>query len=185
MWPGGGGRQGVEVIRAGVGASPGQWAVPPCTTRTPQGRALCVFCPRWLQEMRGTHLSSFLDGPGTGSPTWRRAGPLALYARLLPCPFSLPESLLEGWVGGALKPRLGGVSCQSPASADLQEAWEQAPTWLGLSQGSRGCGSFLQASEGCEAGYPNPRDSSVRVGGGLPGTTSCLGAQVAAPVVRS
>lgn len=45
-----GDRRGVEVIRAG-GASPGQGCAP-CTTRTPQGRALCVFCPR-PQEMRG------------------------------------------------------------------------------------------------------------------------------------
>lgn len=126
------------MIRAG-GASPGQGCAP-CTTRTPQGRALCVFCPR-LQEMRGpTYLQLSLDGPGTGSPTVE--GSLALYVGCCPVPSPLPapsrKPLRGDGGGGALSPRLGGVSCQSPASADLQEAWEAAPTWLGFHRGAGG-----------------------------------------------
>lgn len=55
-------------------------------------------------------------------------------------------------------PGLGGVSCQSPAlSADLQGAWEAAPTWLGF-QGSRWAGPFpAAASEDVRGWIPKPK----------------------------
>lgn len=90
------GGRGIEVIRAG-GVSLGQGCAL-CTTRTPQGRALCVLCPK-LQAVKGPPISSSpWVGLGRGAPPRGPAWPCAVVAAW---PFSPPSGKpLRGDGGG-------------------------------------------------------------------------------------
>lgn len=89
-----GGRQGIEVIRDS-GVSPGQGSPPPPgTTKTPQGRTVCVL---WrLQSVEGP--------PYLSSSPWAAPGPKV---GLCSVPSPLPgKSLLQGLgVGACTKPQ--------------------------------------------------------------------------------